>query len=318
MADVSRVPDLRIFAGRATRRLAAAVARELGVRPGTLEVSKFGNDNTFVRVGENVREADVFYLQTSCPPVNENLMECLITLDALARASVRRLTAVLPYYPYARSDKKDQPRVPITARLVADLLVAAGADRVLTVDLHADQIQGFFTIPVDHLTAMPIVADHFLGRDLSDAVVVATDAGAAKRADRLARRLGVPLALMDKRRVNNGDAAVIAGFVGDVRDRHAIVYEDEIATAGTLAEAVEVLRQHRARAVSAACTHAVFAGPALARLAALGLEEIVVTDTVPVRGRRRLPNLRVLSVAPLLAEAIRRIHTGESISALFR
>ena len=318
---------MRIFGGRATRELTAAICAYLEVTPGEAEIFKFSNDNTFVRVGENVRETDVFVVQTSVPPVDEAFMELLIIIDALKRASVRRLTAVLPYYPYVRSDKKDQPRVPITARLVADLLVTAGVDRVVTIDLTADQIQGFFSVPADHLTAQPVLARYFREKRLRKAVVVAPDPGAVKRAQRFAQSLGVPVAFVDKRRKSSPEEAAgapeVSGetaattVVGAVEDCEAILFDEEVDRGSTLLQATRLLFDRGAREVYAACTHAVLSGPAVERLAASSIRELVVTDTVPVPPEKRWDRLTILSIAPLLAECMRRIHTGQSISALF-
>ncbi|MHB9146466.1 MAG: ribose-phosphate diphosphokinase [Symbiobacteriia bacterium] len=308
----------KVFAGRPVQELAAEVCSRLGMAPGQADIFTFSNDNTFVRILETVRECDVFVLQTSTPPVDQNLMETLILIDALRRASAQRITAVLPYYPYVRSDKKDQPRVPITARLVADLLTTAGADRVVTMDLTAAQIQGFFRIPVDHLTALPLLCDYFVAKGLARPVVVAPDAGSAKWAARYAERLHAPLVLLDKRRLGNSGEVRIAGVVGDVTGGEAIIFDDEIDRGGSVTEAARVLIGHGARAVYAGCTHGVLSGPAVERIAASPLTEVVVTNTVPIPAAKRIPQLTVLSVADLLAQAIRGIHVGESISPLFR
>ncbi len=310
---------MRVFGGRATRALTEDICAHLGVEPGRAEIFKFSNDNTFVRIEESVREEEVFVVQTSVPPVDEAFMELLILVDALRRASVKRLTAVLPYYPYVRSDKKDQPRVPITARLVADLLVTAGVDRVVTVDLTADQIQGFFTIPADHLTAQPVLARYFQDKGLLDnAVVVAPDPGAVKRAQRFAQRLGTPVAFVDKRRTSSSGMEVTATtVVGDVSGRRAILFDEEVDRGSSLLEATDLLLRHGASEVYAACTHAVLSGPAVERLSASPIRQLVVTDTVPVPVHKRWDGLTVLSIAPLLAECMRRIHTGRSVSTLF-
>ncbi len=307
---------MKVFGGSITQELAAGICSQLGIEPGRARISKFSNDNTFVQIEDNVREKDVFVVQTSAPPVDGALMELLIMCDALRRASARRLTAVLPYYPYVRSDKKDQPRVPITARLVADLLVTAGVDRVVTVDLTADQIQGFFTKPADHLTAMPVLARYFASKGLSDAVVVAPDPGAVKRAQRFAARLGFPVGFIDKRR-EGGDQVTATSVVGNVRGKAVILFDEEIDRGSSICQAAEMVSREGAREIYAAATHAVLSGPASERLAQCGCSEIVVTDTVPVPESKRWPGLVVLSVAPLLAETIRRIHNGESISVLF-
>lgn len=312
------VGQLKVFAGQATEPLAADICRHLGINLGKREIIQFSNDNTFVKINENVRECDVFVVQTSCPPVNHNLMELLIMLDALRRASPRRITVVLPLYPYARSDKKDQPRVPISARLVADLLTTAGADRVLTIDLHSSQIQGFFTIPLDHLTAADMLCSYFEQKSIQDLVVVATDAGGAKKASVYAKWLNAPLAIMDKRRSGNNDKAMVANFIGDVINKNVVILDDEIDTAGTIKETVKALRCNGARDIYVGCTHAVFSGPAVERLAECNLKELVITNTVPTARAQSLNCLTVLSVAPMLGDAIKRINQGESVSTLFR
>lgn len=308
----------KIFAGRASQYLAEAICTGLGETMGQADIRKFRNDNTFVQIKENVRAADVYVVQTSCPPVDENLMELLIMLDALRRASAGRLTAVLPYYPYVRSDKKDQPRVPITARLVADLLTTAGADRVVTVDLHAAQIQGFFSVPLDHLTTANLFCDYMKAKQLSAPVAVATDAGAAKKALGFARGIGAPLAIMEKHRHGNSDSVEIASFIGDVHGRQAIIYEDEISTGSTILGAVDVLHQQGAAEIYVCAPHGVFSAGALDRLAQAGIREVITTDTIPHPAETLPPMVTQLSVAPLLADAISRIHSGASISDLFQ
>ena len=307
--------NLKVFSGRAHPEFAREICRHLGVSLGAAEIFKFSNDNTFVKINENVREDDVFVVQPSCHPVNDGFMELLIMIDALKRASIRRITAVLPYFPYARSDKKDQPRIPITARLVADMLEVAGTDRILTMDLHAPQIQGFFRIPVDHLTAIPIMAEHFKRREWPDLVVVAPDAGRAKMARSYADILEAPMAIIDKRRTSNDENAVADHLIGDVDGRRALIVDDEVSSGRSLAEAVRTVLRGGARAVYAAVTHAVLTGNAVERLEAAGLSELVVTNSLPIGNRH--PIITVLSVAPLFAEAISRIHSGGSISTLF-
>jgi len=309
--------EIRVFGGGAGQHLAPAIAERLGTELGRAELFKFANDNTFVKIEENVRERDLFVVQSSVPPVDQHFMELLIMIDALRRASARRITAVLPHYPYSRSDRKDQPRIPITARLVADLITTAGADRVMTVDLHSDQIQGFFTIPLDHLTARPIIVEYLRSRDLSNAVVVAPDAGGATRATEYAKALDRPMAVMNKHRLGNKDMVEVTSVIGDVEGRHAFLVEDEIDTAGTATQAAEVLLERGAMAVSIAATHAVLSGPAVERLRTSAMAEVIVTDTVPVPEEKRFQKLTVLSIADLLAEAIKRTHGGESISSLF-
>jgi ribose-phosphate pyrophosphokinase len=266
-----------------------------------------------------VREADVFVVQPSCPPVNEGLVELLIMIHALRGASAARITAVTPYFPYVRSDKKDEPRISITARLVADLLETAGADRVIAVDLHSPQVQGFLRIPSDQLTATPILVDYFKGRpDLADHVVVAPDAGEVKDAARIAKRLGVPLAIIDKRRYGDDEKAEAVTMVGDVRGRRALIVDDEISTGGTVCEAAEFVMQHGARDVSVAVVHPVFSGSAVSRLRAAPISEVVITDSIPLPPAKQDPKFKVLSIAGVLAEAILRVHDGRSISEMFQ
>jgi ribose-phosphate pyrophosphokinase len=308
--------DLKLFTGNANRALAEEIASYLHVPLGDAEVSRFSDGEVFVQVNENVRGTDVFVVQPTCPPVNDNLMELLVMIDALKRASARRITAVLPYYGYGRQDRKVQPRVPITAKLVADLLTAAGVDRVLALDLHAGQIQGFFNIPVDHLFAAPVIVDYLGKKDLRDAVIVSPDAGGVERARAIAKRLRAGLAIIDKRR-EGPNQAVAMYLIGDVRGKDTVVIDDMIDTAGTLAQAVGALEREGARRILACGVHAVLSGPAMQRLKAAPLEEVVVTNSIPVPGDKRLPHVTVLTVAPILGEAIRRIHDEESVSTLF-
>ncbi|MEA3253665.1 MAG: ribose-phosphate pyrophosphokinase [Chloroflexota bacterium] len=309
--------ELKVFTGNAHPALAKSVCSYLGIPVGKAEVFEFSNENIFVRILENVRQRDVFIIQPICSPVNKNLVELLVMLDAFKRASAGRITAVIPYYGYGRTDKKDQPRVPITARLVADLLTTAGADRLLTVDLHAPQIQGFFTIPVDELTALSILSQYFNKKALADLVVVATDIGISKRARDMAAKLGASLAIIEKRRLGNGDAAEAINVIGEVQGMCALTVDDEIDTAGSLTGVVNTLLEHGAREVYACCTHPVFSGSAIKRIAACPVKEVVVTDTIPVNGDKKLDKITVLSMASLLGEAIHRIHTGLSIGAMF-
>jgi ribose-phosphate pyrophosphokinase len=308
---------LQIFACNASRDLACDISQRLGMRPGQLEISRFSNDNLRVQIHENVRERDVFVLQSFTEPVSDHIMELLITLDALRSASAQRITAVIPYYSYARSDKKDAPRISITGRLIADLLRTAGADRVLTMDLHADQVHGFFGVPVDHLTAVSLIAEHFRNHyELSNMVAVATDAGGAKRTGRFSEKLGIPMAIIDKRRVS--DTAVKQGYVvGEVAGRDVVIFEDEIATGGTLISSINTLKAAGAKSVHAAATHGVLCGPAVERLREAPIDSIVVTNTVSLPAEKRFDKLTVLNVAPLFAAAIERIHSGQSVGALF-
>jgi ribose-phosphate pyrophosphokinase len=309
--------ELRIFACNSNRPLAAEICDHLGLRLSPLEISRFSNDNLYVQIQENVRERDVFVIQSFTEPVSDHIMELLITIDALRSASARRVTAVIPYYSYARSDKKDAPRISITGRLIADMLQTAGANRVLTMDLHADQVHGFFSVPVDHLSAIPTIANYFKQHfDLSRIVAVATDAGGAKRAGRFSERLNIPLAIVDKRRVS--DSMVKQGqVVGEVRDRDVVIFEDEIATGGTLIATVDTLKKASAHSIHAGAVHPVLCGPAIERLRDAAIESIVVTNTVYLPPEKQLSKITVLTVAPLFAAAIERIHNGESIGALF-
>ncbi len=316
---VTDTGSLRVFSGRSHEALTAAICRELGIEPGARTIHRFSNENLMVQVEENVRECDVFIVQTSTSPVHEHLFELLIFIDALKRASARRVTVVAPYFPYARSDKKDRPRISITARLVADLLEAAGADRVLTMDLHAPQIQGFFKIPVDHLQAQPIISQHIRENyDLSNAVIVAGDAGEAKDVARYASKLNLDFAIIDKRRYADDEKARAENLVGDVNGKTAIIIDDEIASGGTLLQAAAFLRKKGASRIVAAATHGVLTGKAAEMLESSAIEEVAVTDTIPLMLHQRFNKLRTLTVAPLFAEAIRRIHTGTSVSELFR
>ncbi len=310
--------ELRVFTGNAHPQLARDVCEYLKIPLGQAEMFKFANDNTFVRILENVRQRDVFIIQPICYPVNDNLMELLIAIDAFKRASAGRITAVVPYYGYGRTDKKDQPRVPITARLVADLLTAAGANRLLTVDLHAGQIQGFFNIPVDELTALPILIDYFKAKEISDLAVVAVDIGISKRARDVAEHLDVPLAIIEKRRVGNEDRTEILNVIGDVAGKVALTFDDEILTGGTVVNAAEALMKQGVTRVFCCATHPIFTKDAPQRLAQSSFEEVVVTDTVPLTKQQINGKITVLSVAPLLGEAIYRIHKGQSVGELFK
>jgi ribose-phosphate pyrophosphokinase len=309
--------ELKVFSGTAHPALARAVCDYLDIPLGEAEVFEFSNENIFVRILENVRERDVFIIQPICSPVNKSLVELLIILDAFRRASAGRITAVVPYYGYSRTDKKDQPRVPITARLVADLITTAGASRLLTVDLHAPQIQGFFTIPVDELSARPMLAHYFKEKALDDLVVVATDIGISKAARDVAAKLGAPLAIVEKRRVGNVDASETLNVIGEVEGMHALTVDDEIDTAGSLVGVVNALLERGVTKVYACCTHPVFSGSAIQRIAASPVKEVVVTDTIPVNEDKKLNKITVLSIASLIGEAIHRIHTGLSVGAMF-
>jgi ribose-phosphate pyrophosphokinase len=319
-AVVDAVPlyqDLKVFTGNAHRTLAQAICDYLEMPLGECEVFEFSNENIFVRFNENIRARDVFLLQTISEPVNTHLMELFIMIDAARRASAGRITAVIPYYAYGRSDKKDQPRVPITARLIANFLETAGADRVLTIDLHAGQIQGFFNIPLDELTAHSMLGTYFAEKNIPDLTVVATDVGGAKGARRMADRLGVPLAIVEKRRLGNDERVDAMTVIGDVENRSVLIVDDEVLTGGTLVAAAEGVKAHGAKEVYAAATHPILSGPAVEVIEKSAIKELVFTDTLPIPPDKRLPNFTVLSVAPLLGEAISRIHTGQSVGALF-
>jgi ribose-phosphate pyrophosphokinase len=309
--------ELKVFSGNAHPSLAQSICAYLQIPLGKVDVSEFSNENIFVRILENVRERDVFIVQPICSPINKSLVELLIMLDAFRRASAGRITAVVPYYGYGRTDKKDQPRVPITARLIADLIATAGANRLLTIDLHAPQIQGFFTMPVDELTALSMLCQYFQKKNIDNLVVVATDIGISKRARDFAAKLNAPLAIMEKRRLGNGDATETLNVIGEVQGMCALTVDDEIDTAGSLFNTVNTLLENGATEVYACCTHPVFSGSAIQKIASSPVKEVVVTDTIPVTGNKKLDKITVLPMAPLLGEAIHRIHTGSSIGAMF-
>lgn len=305
-----------LFSGNANRKLAQEIAEYLGRALGQAEVSQFSDGEVFVQINENVRGADVFVIQPTSPPVDHHLMELLVMIDALRRASAHRITAVIPYFGYARQDRKVQPRVPISSKLVADLITVSGANRVLAMDLHAGQIQGFFNIPVDHLYAAPVLLRYFQDREWDEGVVVAPDAGGVERARAFAKRLGTSLAFIDKRREGPNESKVMH-IVGEVKDRDVIIVDDMIDTGGTLVQAVTALREQGAGRIYASCTHPILSGSAIERIESSGLEEVVVTNTIPLDERRSSKKLTVLSVASLLGEAIDRIHRETSVSSLF-
>jgi ribose-phosphate pyrophosphokinase len=307
--------ELKVFSGNANPKLAERVCKFLDIDLGDAEVSEFTDGETMVRIDENIRGDDVFIFQPTFPPAR-NLMELLVMLDAARRASARRVTAVVPYFGYARQDRKDQPRVPITAKLVANLIAVAGADRVLTMDLHSPQIQGFFDIPFDHLYAAPVLIDYFKTKKFVNAVVVSPDIGSIKMARAFSKRLGAGLALIDKRRPKP-DVSEIVNVIGEVNGSDVVIIDDLISTGGTIVTAAEALKRNGARRVLVGCTHPVLARDAVARLNAAAIEEIVVTDTVPHAPEKVAPKIKVLSVADLLGEAIKRIHEERSLSSLF-
>lgn len=309
--------DLCVFTGNANRQLAASICQHLHIPLGDADVFQFSNENIFVKINDNVRGRDVFLIQPFSSPVNRSILELLIMIDALKRASAARITAVIPYYAYGRTDKKDQPRVPITARLIADCITVAGAGRVLTMDMHAGQIQGFFNIPVDELTSQIIQARYFAEKDLQEYTVVSADEGFAKKARKLADRLNAPLAIVEKRRVGNKGVTEAMGIIGNVKGRNALIVDDEIDTAGSLTQAVRVVKDQGALDVYCCATHGVFSGPAIERLKNSPIKELVVTDSIPLTEQKRLPNLTTLSIAELFAGAISRIHDGRSVTELF-
>ncbi len=306
-----------VFSGRANIPLSEDICKYLNIDLGRTVIKDFSDDEIYVRLEENVRGGDVFVIQSTCSPGNTNLMELLIMIDALKRASAKRVTAVIPYYGYARQDRKCEPRVPITSKLVADLLVTAGTDRVLTVDLHAGQIQGFFNIPVDHLFAMKVLVPYLQSLDLKNMVVISPDAGGVERARAFAKRLGVSLAIIDKRRESMNEAKAM-NIIGDVAGKVTFIVDDMIDTAGTLVEGAVALMEAGAKEVHACCTHAVLSGPALDRISNAAIKSIVATNTIPLRdGMEDHPKIKILSVAPLLGEAILRINRETSVSSLF-
>jgi len=308
---------LKIFDGRSHEDFAKEVCRHLRVKLGSVSFVDFSNENIKVKINENVRECDVFVIQTSCPPVHKHLMELLIMIDALKYASAARITAVLPYFPYVRSDKKDEPRISITARLVADLLETAGANRILTMNLHAMQIMGFSRIPVDQLDGIPILCKYLAQKALRNFVAVAPDVGRAKVTEAYAKRLNLPVVILDKRRYGDSEKAVIRHVIGDVRGKNVLFLDDEILTGGSILEGVEVLRNEKygAKRCMAACVHGVLAEGAVSKVKQSALEELVIMNTVPLR--QSSPKIVVRSVAKLFADAIKAIHTGSSVSELF-
>ena len=310
--------ELKVFTGNGHPELAKSVCEYLDIPLGQAEVFKFANDNTFVRIHENIRQRDVFIVQPTCFPVNDNLMELLIMIDACKRASAGRITAVVPYYGYGRTDKKDQPRVPITARLVADLLTAAGADRLLTIDLHAGQIQGFFNIPVDELTTLPLLGDYFAAKEIQDLVVVAVDIGISKKARDIAEHLGAPLAIIEKRLRNNNDVSETMNVIGEVEGKTSLVFDDEIVTGGSIVNAAKALYEQGVKDVFCCVTHPVLSKDGSEIMAKSKFSEVVVTDTIPMPPEKRNGKFTILSVAPLLGEAIYRIHKGQSVGDLFK
>ena len=307
--------ELVVLSGSAHPQLSSEIADYLGVSLAGIDIVDFPNENIFVQLHQSVRGQDVFLVQPAAKPVNRNIMEMLIIIDTLKRASAGRITAVVPYYPYGRTDKKDQPRVPITARLMADMITVAGANRVLTIDLHAGQIQGFFNIPVDELTARHLLSDYVISKGIENLAVAAADTGATKRARNFAEEVNAPLVIIEKRRVGVGVEAVT--LIGDARDKNVVIFDDEIDTAASMVQAVTTLRENGARDIYGCVTHGVLSPPALERLRECQLQELIITNTLPLPPHAALPNMTVLSIAPLLGEVMRRIHLGISVGELF-
>ncbi|MEM8670288.1 MAG: ribose-phosphate pyrophosphokinase [Planctomycetota bacterium] len=312
--------ELKIFSGRGNYDLALKICRHLHLEPAAVTLGKFPDGENFCKLDEDVRGRDVFLVQSTCPPVNDNLIELLIMIDSCKRASAERITAVIPYYGYARQDRKDEGRVPITAKMVANIITRSGADRVLTMDLHAAQIQGFFDVPVDHLYAAPVLNEHFVDRGMvgDDIVVVSPDEGSIKRALGHSKRLGGTLAIVDKRRTSALDVKQSTIIGGPIEGKIALLFDDMISTAGSICGAARLVHDEGAKEIHIACTHGVLCGPAIEKLRDAPIDSIVITDSIPVPAEKQLPNLVQLTVAPLLAEAIKRIHHDQSISELFR
>ena len=307
---------LKIMAGSSNPELVREICEYLDILPGRQQIERSSNDNIKVKIQENVREDDVFVLQTSSPPVNDNFIELLLLIDALKYASARRITAILPYFPYVRSDKKDEPRISISARLMADLLETAGADRILTMTLHSPQIAAFSRIPVDQLWATSLLCNYLRTKDLSNAVVVAPDVGSADEASFYARRIDLPLAIMDKRRHGDDEKAEILNIIGEIEGKDVLLFDDEVLTGGSMMEAVKLLKAKGARRIMAGCTHGVFSGNALERIDDSPVEAFVVTNTLPLKRDKPTGKIEVVSVARLLGDAIKAIHHGESVSRL--
>ncbi len=308
--------DLKIFTGNSNQALAQQICEYMNIPLGKINLSVFSDGELYCQILENVRGKDVFIIQPTCSPVNSNLMELLVMIDAFKRSSASRITSVIPYYGYGRQDRKDKPRVPISSKLVADLLTAAGTDRILTMDLHAGQIQGFFDIPVDHLFAAPVLIEHIKEQNISDITIVSPDAGGVERARAFAKRLNADLAIVDKRRIKPNEAEILH-VIGKVSGKNAVICDDMIDTAGTLVNTAKALRKKKAKRIFACATHGVLSGPAIKRLEKSPIEKIILTNTVPLGNEKLLPNMTVLSVAELLGKAIQSIHEETSVSNLF-
>lgn len=310
--------EMKVFACPTAEEFTKEICDYLKIEPGKMNSIKFKNDNNFVQILETVREKDVYIVQTCQPPINERIMELLITIDAIKRASAKNINVVLPYFPYSRSDKKDQPRIPITAKLMAQIIEAAGATRVITCDLHNPAIQAYFNINCDRLTGEFVLEKYFLEKKIKDMVIIATDAGSAKKAYKYSKFFNCPIALVDKRRDGNNDKAISSTIIGDVKGKNAIIFDDEISTGGTLMETVNVLDKFGAKSIYAAATHGILAGEAIERIKKSPIKELVVTNTVPVPEEKRIDKLTVLSMAPTFAEAIKRIHEESPLEEIFK
>lgn len=311
--------NIKIFsASESADEFTREICEYLELEQGKLESYKFKNDNNFVQIGETVREQDVYIVQTTTPPVNERIMELLIIIDAMKRASAKRINVVLPYFPYSRSDKKDQPRVPVTAKLIAEILEAAGANRVITCDLHNPAIQAYFNIQCDRLTGEFLLEEYFKKKELDNLVVVATDAGSSKKAYKYSEYFKCPMALIDKRRNGNDDNAKAVHIIGDVKGKNALIFDDEISTGGTMMEAVKIVKEHGANAIYAGCIHPVLCGSAVEKIEKSDLTEFVVTNTIPIPKEKRVEKLKIISIAPLFAETIKRNNEARPIDDLFK
>ena len=311
--------NIKVFAcSKEAEGFTKEICESLNLPLGKIETMKFKNDNTFVQLGETVRDQDVYLVQTTTPPVNERVMEMLISVDAAKRASAKRITVVLPYYLYSRSDKKDQPRIPITAKLMAQLIEVAGADRVMSCDLHNSAIQAYFNdINCDRLSAQILLQEYFKSKKLDDMVIVATDAGSSKKAYKYSKYFNCPIALIDKRRDGNDDKAIATTVIGEVKGKTAVIFDDEIDTAGSMMETVGILERFGAKEIYAGCTHGVLSGPAIERIQKSALKELVITNTIPLPKEKQIPQIRVLSIAPLFAEAIKRLNESKAMGDLF-
>lgn len=310
--------NIKIFACPTAEQFTQEICNHLNLEIGKIKYQKFSNDNNFVQVLETVRGQDVYVIQTTEPPVNERIMELLITVDALKRASAGKINVVLPYYLYSRSDKKDQPRVPVTAKLIAQLIEAAGADRVITCDLHNPAIQAYFNINCDRLSAQNLLQSYFKEKNLEDMVIVATDAGSSKKAYKYSTYFGCPIALIDKRRDGNDDKAIATTVIGDVKNKNAIIFDDEVDTAGSMIETAKILEKFEAKNIYAGCTHGILSGPAIERIKNSPIKELVITNTVPLTKEKQIDKIKVLSIAPTFAEAILRIHENKPLGELLK